>query len=52
MGFDLGHPYKVKRKNLVMFEGKKGLIRNWEKVASFKVLSNRPVCGRSFVEVV
>ena len=52
LGFDLGHPYKVKRKNLVMFEGKKGLIRNWEKVASFKVLSNRPVCGRSFVEVV
>ena len=52
LGFSLGFPYKVRRKNLVMFEGKKGIIRNWEKVASFKVLSNKPICGSSFIEVV
>ena len=52
LGFSLGFPHKVRRKNLMMFEGKKGIIRNWEKVASFNVLSNKPICGFSFIEVV
>ncbi|MBB5254578.1 hypothetical protein [Sulfurisphaera ohwakuensis] len=52
LDFNLGYPYKVKRKNVIMFEGKKGLIRNWEFEASFKVLSNKPICGSSFIEVV
>ncbi|BFH72390.1 hypothetical protein SJAV_03340 [Sulfurisphaera javensis] len=52
LGFNLGFPYKLKRKNLIMFEGKKGIIKNWEKSASFKVLANKPICGFAFVEVV
>jgi hypothetical protein len=53
MGIKLGVPYKVRRKNLVMFEGKKGLIRGWETNSSFKVLENKPVCGsKPFFESV
>lgn len=52
LDFGLGFPYVVKRKNLIMFEGKKGIIRNWEEVASFNVLANKPICGFAFVELV
>lgn len=52
LGFDLGYPHKTKRRNVVLFEGKRGLIRNWETKASFRVLSNEPICGTAFVEVV
>lgn len=52
LGLKLGFPYRIKRKNVVMFEGKKGIIRNWEMEASFSVLANKPVCDSSFIESV
>ncbi|MEM0092274.1 MAG: peptidoglycan DD-metalloendopeptidase family protein [Saccharolobus sp.] len=50
-GLNLGY-IAVKRRTYVLFEGKKGLIRNWEEEASFKVLTNKPVCGFAFMESV
>ncbi|BCU69123.1 hypothetical protein [Stygiolobus caldivivus] len=51
-GINLGRAVYVRRKNLVLFEGKKGLIRTWERQASFKILANEPVCGKAFFESV
>lgn len=50
-GIHLGKIYR-KRKNYAIFEGKRGLIRNWEFDSSFKVLENKPICGKAFMEVV
>ncbi|WP_338602029.1 hypothetical protein V6M85_01345 [Sulfolobus tengchongensis] len=50
-GLNLGY-VRVKRKTYVLFEGRKGLLRRWEEEASFKVLSNKPICGFTFMEAV
>ena len=52
LGINLGRPIYVRRKNVVLFEGKKGLIRTWEMKASFRILENKPVCGKAFFEAV
>ncbi|MCG2870654.1 MAG: hypothetical protein L7H12_04140 [Sulfolobales archaeon] len=52
-GIELGVRAIRVRRNVVLFEGKKGLLRNWESEASFKVLRNEPVCGgRAIFEAV
>lgn len=50
-GIKLGY-IAVRRKTYVLFEGKKGLLKNWEEESSFKVLSNKPICGFAFMEVL
>ncbi|MGC9106473.1 MAG: hypothetical protein ACP5HQ_08670 [Thermoprotei archaeon] len=45
-GVTLGESVNRPRKNVVLFEGKRGILRNWEREASFKVLRNEPVCGK------
>ncbi|MEJ2771550.1 MULTISPECIES: hypothetical protein [unclassified Stygiolobus] len=49
---NLGRPVNFKKKNVVLFEGKRGLIKTWEQKASFKILANQPVCGKAFFEAV
>lgn len=44
--------HKVRRKNVVMFEAKKGLLRNWEYSSTFKVLEGKPIYGLPFFEAV
>ncbi|ARM76782.1 hypothetical protein [Acidianus manzaensis] len=44
--------YRTKRKNLTMFEMKKGLIKNWEYESSFKVMRNEPVGGLPIFESI
>ncbi len=51
-GISLGRAISTKKKNLILFEGKRGLIRTWERKASFKILANTPVCGKAFFEAV
>ncbi len=45
LGVRLGE-VKVAKPRYSLFEMRRGVLRNWEKDASFKVLSNKPVCGR------
>ncbi|WP_236751263.1 hypothetical protein [Acidianus sp. HS-5] len=49
---NLGRAVSTKKKNLVIFEGKRGLIKTWETKASFKILANEPVCGKALLEAV
>ncbi|TRM80588.1 hypothetical protein DJ524_07075, partial [Sulfolobus sp. D5] len=50
-GISLGR-IVMKRKTYALFEGRNGILRNWEKEASFKVLANKPICGFAFMEIV
>jgi hypothetical protein len=43
---------KQKRKNLTLFEVKKGLIRNWEYDSTFKVLEGKPIFMKSLFESI
>ncbi|PVU74363.1 hypothetical protein DDW13_07795, partial [Acidianus hospitalis] len=44
--------HRIKKRNVVMFEVRKGLIRNWEYSPSFKVLEGKPIYGLPLFEAV
>ncbi|MFP3218232.1 MAG: hypothetical protein RXQ99_06480 [Acidianus sp.] len=44
--------HRIKKRNIVMFEVRKGLIRNWEYSPSFKVLEGKPIYGLPLFEAV
>lgn len=44
--------HSVKKRNIIMFEARKGLIKNWEYTPSFKVLEGKPIYGFPLFEAV
>ncbi|MCG3108100.1 hypothetical protein L3N51_00381 [Metallosphaera sp. J1] len=49
-----GKKYSVARtrRNLSIFESRKGLVKNWEYDSAFKVMANRPVDGPPLLESI
>lgn len=44
--------HKSCRKNLTLFEARKGLIKNWESESAFKVMRNEGVAGKALFESI
>ncbi|AWR97984.1 hypothetical protein DFR86_10850 [Acidianus sulfidivorans JP7] len=46
------YSYRNRRKNLSLFEMRKGLIKNWEYESTFKVMKNEPIGGPALFESI